>query len=253
MRCTSVATRARCSVNEKNSTRKLSADHIRIWQHATLPMNPVDCRMILAIKYNKIADAVVTRLSVDMMNVLSLNQIATEDFERDPAVLPDGLPINQQRYISLALGNAFSEVGTRFRTGPNFADQRCLNCKLCSALRATDFDLDTATWIVMPETLHHSLGGGDIPRSASACGAGLRAKSDGQSAAGGSRELGATELAKFEKRHQYLAGTHGNFRNIPHWDFDITPEMRRAVQSEGLALFEERRPLGRWGRLRRGR
>jgi hypothetical protein len=35
--------------------------------------------------------------------------------------------------------------------------------------------------------------------------------------------------------------------------FDITPEMRRAVQSEGLALFEERAPLGQWGRLRRGR
>ena len=45
----------------------------------------------------------------------------------------------------------------------------------------------------------------------------------------------------------------GDWKHQQVYSFDITPEMRRAVQSEGLALFEERAPLGQWGRLRRGR
>lgn len=221
---------------EPERIREFLPDRSSIKKYAGLSLDPMDQGMGAAVENDKVAKAVVGRLPVDVMNLLSANGIRPEDVVRKPSMLADKLSVDQRVLVSDGLRNALSETAAHLRAGLDSAYKAGLDKEILPALRASDLGLDVAAGIRFPELFDvgRSSRGADAGMGTSGARPGAEARSG--TVAFGRGEFAPAGFTDFQNWHNRIAHGGSDLTMPEHWEVSITPAMREAV-AEGQPLF----------------
>lgn len=211
---------------QKDSAREPFFDGAGVDKYAGLSLDPMDKGMNAATDNNKILNAVVSSLPVNVMNVLSSNNINAENFARNPQMFTEALSVDATLTVTDGLRSSLSQVGANLRAGLYSSYKAGLDKEIIPALRASDLKTSVVSGLFDADIVFKSEFGG----------AGLGAESGGFPVGFSGGKLGLTELTNFINWHKKLSQHEGDVIISEKWRFDITPKMRDAAL-DGQVLF----------------
>jgi GNAT superfamily N-acetyltransferase len=110
---------------------------------SVLPLEVVDAAMLPALQNDKVRQAIVEAIPVDVVNILTRHKLTPEQLARDPNMVGNTLPVVDRAPVARGLASALEFVGTSLRAAlnrvPSF-EAAGSDGKLYSAIRASDLD-----------------------------------------------------------------------------------------------------------------
>jgi len=180
---------------------------------AVTPLKVMDAAVLPTLQHDKVREAVIEAIPVNVVDILSKNGFTPEQLLREPDMVSEALTVNDRTTVAGGLTHALEFVGTRLRT----ALDRILSVEpagrdgeLLPAVRASDLNANEVVGLLSPTTLYKTSASGlAIEELATVSGA-KTADTTGD-VTGIGRELSATKLALFLNRHaEIVARDTGN-------------------------------------------
>ena len=195
-------------ITKPQSLRELSENVLGRELASAMPLEVVDGGMLSVLQHNQIRGAVVSRIPVDVVDILSSHQMSPEEVLRKPDVIFKALPVSSRRTVALGILSAMREAGASIRAKLSGLKTAGTNPELLPTLRASDLSPREIAGLLDPQRLFH-LVSDEIPTGATPTG--TRAETPPSRQAWiGKGKLGTTELADNLNAHaQIIYGREG--------------------------------------------
>jgi len=193
-----------------------------------MPLDHVDAGMLPMLKHDQVLKDIVSRVPVNVVNMLSSYGISPEQLLRNGDVVFDRLPVNDRGRAATAIGSAIGESATAIRAKLRGLSSGGSDIKILPALSASDLSPRDVAGILDPIRLFHG-GTSDGAKMLASAGPVTEPLSGGKGRTGAG-EVSAAELTGFLNNHaQIIHGREGLLQQ----GFEAPP-------SEGMRAFYDK-------------
>lgn len=211
------------------------------------PLEAMDAVMLSASKNDKVRKAVIKAIPVNVMNILSNNNISADALLSESNVYSKALPINSRSTVARGLSEAFEFVGTRLRAalyGVLSSKSGRGNKKLFSTISTNDLNHRIVVGLLSPSTIYR---GDELGRDVSFSGFSSTKAATKNTIPGIDdtligRELSSAKLAILLNRHFALLNNSSSYsvtHYIPESQYDFLAWTQGAEQAERYDLSKQ--------------
>jgi len=215
-------------VTKPEGIGKLSKNVLGRKMASLMPLDHVDAGMLPMLKHDQVLKDIVSRVPVNVVNMLSSYGISPEQLLRNGDVVFDRLPVNDRGRAATAIGSAIGESATAIRAKLRGLSSGGSDIKILPALSASDLSPRDVAGILDPIRLFHG-GTSDGAKMLASAGPVTEPLSGGKGRTGAG-EVSAAELTGFLNNHaQIIHGREGLLQQ----GFEAPP-------SEGMRAFYDK-------------
>lgn len=122
---------------------------------SVMPFELMDTGMISVLHHNEIRKDIISRIPVDVMDILKSHNLSAEDILSDNAVNLSPIPLELRRRVGLVFLNSLRDTGTPLRTKLLSGGATGGDKNLLSTLNASDLSSGEIAGMLSPNSIYH--------------------------------------------------------------------------------------------------
>ncbi|NMD19133.1 MAG: hypothetical protein GYA76_02465, partial [Verrucomicrobia bacterium] len=215
-------------ITKPESVRELGDNIFGREMYSLMSLNHMDAGVLPMVKHDQVRKSIVSRIPVDVVDVLSSNGVKAEELFSNGDVVFDRLPVSYRSRAATAFGAAIGQTSASIRAKLSGIESGGSDFEVLPALRASDLGPRELVGILDPQRLFHGgsgLGSEKTTPASAVAKSALLEKGDGLKG-----QFGSAELAKLLNAHVELR--YGREGLLKH---SVEPE-----PGQGMKTFYDR-------------
>ena len=189
-------------ITKPESVRELGDNIFGREMYSLMSLNHMDAGVLPMVKHDQVRKSIVSRIPVDVVDVLSSNGVKAEELFSNGDVVFDRLPVSYRSRAATAFGAAIGQTSASIRAKLSGIESGGSDFEVLPALRASDLGPRELVGILDPQRLFHGgsgLGSEKTTPASAVAKSALLEKGDGLKG-----QFGSAELAKLLNAHVEL-------------------------------------------------
>lgn len=223
-------------ISKPDGIRELADNVFGREMASSMPLQHVDSGMLSALHNDKVRDAVIPFLSVDVVNILRDSKSTPEQLFSNPDMVAPRLSADDRSKVGSGIVDAIGKSGALIRAELGGIKSGGRDAELLPALNASDLNSREVSGLLDSKTVFHSGSGSTIEKEGTSARPGAESLSSNSGAVGAS-DVSAAEFARLSKAHSEIIDA--NKGPVKQNDVSISgPELK--VGSSGMRGFYDK-------------